>query len=106
MLHGLLLFETKAAMKCAVSDLVIACGLFFLSCETCRVIWCFSCSTVWRVYHFENMVLMDSDHYRLRFGYPLRISSLWIPIIPIMSIYKRGFLNFALYKLSFGESFG
>lgn len=29
MLHGLLLFETKAAMKCAVSDLVIACGLFF-----------------------------------------------------------------------------
>lgn len=81
-------------------------SFFFLSCETCRVIWCFSCSTVWRVYHFENMVLMDSDHYRLRFGYPLRISSLWIPIIPIMSIYKRGFLNFALYKLSFGESFG
>jgi hypothetical protein len=38
-----------------------------LSCEICRVIWIFSCSTVWRVYRFLDTVLMDSDRYRCIF---------------------------------------
>jgi hypothetical protein len=38
-----------------------------LSCEIGRVIWIFSCSTIWRVYRFLGTVLMDSDHYRCIF---------------------------------------
>jgi hypothetical protein len=38
-----------------------------LSCEIGRVIWIFSCSTVWRVYRFLDTVFMDSDRYRCIF---------------------------------------
>jgi hypothetical protein len=43
------------------------CLYLLLSCEICRVIWIFSCSTVWRVYRFLDTILMDSDRYRCIF---------------------------------------
>jgi hypothetical protein len=38
-----------------------------LSYEIDRIIWLFSCFTVWLVYHFLDIVLMNSDRYRCIF---------------------------------------
>jgi hypothetical protein len=67
---GFSLFQTKDGVNCGFC--LWSCQLWLyllllLSCEISRVLWLFSCSTVWRVYRFLDIVLMDSDHYRYIF---------------------------------------
>jgi hypothetical protein len=67
-----------------------------LSCEIGRVIWIISWSTVWRVYRFLDIVLMDSDRYRCIF----RLTTIVFEITGISVSYSFSTIS---YRFRFRE---